>query len=330
MNQHRRRLLQGVACALPAVAAPFSATRAQTAASGGFPSRPLRIVVPFSPGSGSDVYARYFGKILGERVGQPLIVENRPGGGGAIAVANIMSSDADGYSILLGSNSPMAVNVSAYKSLPYDPLTDVTPLCGLTRSMAVMVVSESSPLRTLDDLVKRGKQGAQLNMGTYSAGYQLAAAPFLEQAGFTWQNVPYKGLSQTTSDVMGNQIDVAVIDTPGTTQIVKSGKIRALAVTGNQRHPGMPDVPTLVELGYKDAVHYSWTSLWVKSGTPQTVIDTLSGHLLSILGDSASREFVATNSGEIMPFGPAEMRKFQLAEIDRFAKAVRSLNFPLL
>jgi len=330
MNPHRRRLLQGITFALPAAAAPFPAAHAQAAASAAFPSRPLRIVVPFGPGSGSDVYARYFGKMLGERVGQPLIVENKPGGGGAIAVATITSADADGHNILLGSNSPMAVNVSAYKSLPYDPLVDVTPLCGLTRSMAVIVVSESSPLRTLDDLVKRGKQGPPLNMGTYSTGYQLAAAPFLEQAGFTWQNVPYKGLGQTTTDVIGNQIDVAVIDTPGTTQIVKSGKIRALAVTGSKRHPDMPEVPTLVELGYQDAVHYSWTSLWVKNGTPQPIIDTLAGHLLTILGEPASRDFVATNSGEIMPFGPADMRKFQRDEINRFARAVRSLNFPLL
>lgn len=329
MDQHRRRLLQGLACALPATA-PFSALRAQAAPPASFPSHPLRIFVPFGPRSGSDVYARYFGKILGERIGQPVIVENKPGGGGAIAVNTVTSAAADGHSILLGSNSPMAVNVSAYKSLPYDPIADVTPICGLTRSMAVIVVSERSPLRTLDDLVKRGKRGPMLNMGTYSAGYQLAAAPFLEQAGFKWQDVPYKGLGQTTADVIGNQIDVAVIDTPGTTQIVKSGKIRALAVTGSERHPEMPDVPTLVELGYKDAVHYSWTSLWLKSGTPQPVIDTLAGNMLTIMGEPASREFVAANSGEIMPFGPDDMRKFQRDEIGRFSRAVRSLGFPLL
>jgi tripartite-type tricarboxylate transporter receptor subunit TctC len=116
---------------------------------------------------------------------------------------------------------PMAVNVSVYRELTYSATEDVTPICGLTRSMAIIVVPQNSPLKSLEDLVARGKAEPKLNMGTYSAGYQLAVAPFLE----------------------------------------KGGKIRALAVTGNERHPELPDIPTLVELGYEDAVHYSWTSL---------------------------------------------------------------------
>ena len=325
MNISRRRLLQMIAAAVPASLA--TKTAFSNPASTGYPDKLIKLLVPFGPGSGSDVYARYFGKKLAEKVGQAVVIENRPGAGGAIAVQSTKSAPADGSIILLGSNSPMAVNVSAYEQLSYDPVQDLQPICGLTRSMAVIVVPADSPIRTVKDLVARGKQAPMLNMGTYSPGYQLSVASFLEQAGFKWQNIPYKGLSQATSDLIGKQVDVAVLDTPGTVSIVKSGKIRAIAVTGEARHPELPDVPTLTEAGYNNAVHYSWTSLWLKSGTPENIVNLLSSNLLSILQEPESKKFVVSNSGEIMPFGPDQMRRFQQDEIVRFRKAVDSLGF---
>lgn len=322
MDHARRRLL-----AMLAAAPALGLSRYAIADTSNFPSKTVKIIVPFGPGSGSDVYARYFGHQLADRVGQAVVVENRGGAGGAIAVKALQSAPADGHTILLGSNSPMAVNVPAYRELSYDPVNDLRPLCGLSRSMAVIVVPANSPIQTVEDLVARGKQEPILNMGTYSAGYQLAAAPFLAQAGFKWQDVMYKGLSQTTADVIGGQVDVGVIDTPGSVNIVNSGKMRAIAVTGTERHPEMPDVPTLVEKGYPDAVHYSWTSLWMRADTPDDLVEEISGELLAVLNDPASAKFVASNGGEIMPYGPDEMRKFQLAEIKRFSSAVDTLGF---
>jgi tripartite-type tricarboxylate transporter receptor subunit TctC len=287
----------------------------------------VRIIVPFGPGSGSDVYARYFGQQLADRIGQAVIVENKAGAGGAIAVRALQTAPADGYTILLGSNSPMAVNVSAYRQLPYDPVKDLRPLCGLTRSMAVLVVPNNSPLHTVEDLVARGKQQPQMNMGTYSAGYQLGIAPFLDEAGFKWQDVMYKGLSQTTTDVIGGQIDIAVIDTPGSVNVVNAGQMRAIAVTGTDRHPELPNVPTLVESGYHKAVHYSWTSLWVHADTPNPLVQRISDELLQVLSNPESAEFVRKNGGEIMPYNPERMRSFQTSEIKRFTSAVDSLNF---
>jgi tripartite-type tricarboxylate transporter receptor subunit TctC len=292
-----------------------------------FPSKAVRIIVPFGPGSGSDVYARYFGQQLADRIGQAVIVENKAGAGGAIAVRALQTAPADGYTILLGSNSPMAVNVSAYRQLPYDPVKDLRPLCGLTRSMAVLVVPNNSPLHTVEDLVARGKQQPQMNMGTYSAGYQLGIAPFLDEAGFKWQDVMYKGLSQTTTDVIGGQIDIAVIDTPGSVNVVNAGQMRAIAVTGTDRHPELPNVPTLVESGYHKAVHYSWTSLWVHADTPNPLVQRISDELLQVLSNPESAEFVRKNGGEIMPYNPERMRSFQTSEIKRFTSAVDSLNF---
>lgn len=322
MDYGRRRIL-GMIAAVPAL----GLGRYAMADTSNYPSKAVKIIVPFGPGSGSDVYARYFGQQLSERVGQAVVVENRGGAGGAIAVRALESAPADGHTILLGSNSPMAVNVPAYKELSYDPVNDLRPLCGLSRSMAVIVVPPNSPIQNLEDLIARGKQQPQLNMGTYSAGYQLAAAPFLAQAGFKWQDVMYKGLSQTTTDVIGGQVDVAVIDTPGSVNIVNSGQMRAIAVTGTERHPELPDVPTLVEKGFEEAVHYSWTSLWMRADTPDVLVEKISGELLAVLNDPESARFVSNNGGEIMPYGPAEMRAFQLSEIKRFTNAVETLNF---
>lgn len=292
-----------------------------------FPSKPISIYVPFGPGSGSDVFARYFGEKLSEKIGEPVVVENKPGAGGAIAMNALRSAAADGHTILLGSNSPMAANVSVFKELPFDPVEDTIPISGLSRSMAVIAVPKSSEINNLDDLITAAKQGPGLNTGTYSPGYELAAAPFLDQAEISWQIIPYKGLAQTTTDLMGNQIDVAVIDTPGTVDTIRSGQIRAIAVTGDDRHPELPEVPTLEESGYKDAIHYSWTAFWVHSDTPPEIIETLSETMLDILAQPESKEFVSKSSAEIMPYNSDEMREFQLNEIERFATAVDTLGF---
>lgn len=267
-----------------------------------FPDKPITIVVPFGPGSGSDVYARYFGDKLSKKINQPVIVENKPGGGGAVAALAVYGKPADGLTILLGSNSPMAV----------------------------VIVPNDSPIKNVKDLVSRGKQQPLLNMGTYSTGYELGVAGFIKEAGFNWQVVPYKGLSQTTSDVIGKQLDVAVIDTPGTTKIIAGGQVRAVAVTGTLRHPELPDVPTLKEQGFRNAVHYSWTSLWLKAGTPQSTQEYLSKKLIEVMSEDSSKEFVANNSGEIMPLVPEELRKFQIEEIERFKTAAEQTNFKKL
>lgn len=295
-----------------------------------YPSKPISIYVPFGPGSGSDVYARYFGEKLSHRLGKPVIIENKPGAGGAVAVQGVKANRADGHTILLGSNSPMAANVAVYRQLSYDPIDDVVPIGGLTRSMAIIAVPVSSTLNSIEDLIERAKQEPELNMGTYSAGYQLAAAPFLKKAGISWNDIPYKGLAQTVTDLIGGQIDIAVLDAPGTTSVVNNGQVRALAVTGDNRHPELLSVPTLKELGFEDAVHYSWTSLWVKKGTKAEHIALLSSHLIDILNEPDSAQYVAQSSGEIMPFNPEEMRQFQKEEIERFSAAVETLSFEKL
>ena len=319
----RRALGACVATALMTLSG-FVSVQAQT---GNFPNKPLKILVPFTAGSGSDVYARFFGKKLSEILGQPVIVENKPGAGGAVSVQALKAEPADGYTILLGSNSPMAVNVVSVKNLSYDPVADLRPVAGMTRSMAVFMVSNNSPLKTIKDLETRGRQQPPLNAGTYSPGYQLAAAQFTSQAKTPFQNIVYKGLSQTLTDVMGNQIDLAVVDSTGSVSTATSGKARALLVTGDTRHPELPDVPTLKESGYPEAVHYSWTSFWVAAKTPDVIVNVLAEAMQKALAQPDSKVFIEKTGAEVMPFGPDALRKFQLAEIERFRKAAQDSGF---
>ncbi|ETF03925.1 LysR family transcriptional regulator [Advenella kashmirensis W13003] len=145
-----------------------------------------------------------------------------------------------------------------------------------------------------------------------------------------WQDVPYKGLSQTTTDVIGKQLDLAVVDTPGTTRIINGEQVKAIAVTGDKRHPELPDVPTLKESGYADAIHYSWTALWLKADTPLETVQYLSDNMQAVLSEPSSTTFVSNNSGEIMDMQPEQLRAFQLEEIERFEKAAAQTNFTKL
>ena len=329
----RRRLLaHGAAAALAFTVLPacVSAQPAQSGTDAGgvnFPTRPIRILVPFTAGSGSDVYARFFGKKLSDILGQPVIVENKPGAGGALSVQAMLADPPDGHTMILGSNSPMAVNVVTEKKLAYDPVKDVRPVSGMTRSMAVIMVPPNSPIKTLADLVARGKQPPPMNSGTYSPGYQLAVAQFTAPAGVKLQNVMYKGLSQALTDVMGGQVDMAVADGTGSTTLAAQGKVRAIAVTGDSRHPELPDVPTFKESGYPEAVHYSWTAFWVPARTPDAVVKVLDDAMQKALAQPDAKDFVEKTGGELMPFGPARMRTFQLAEIERFRKAAQAIDF---
>lgn len=317
-----RRSFFGFVSAVPLLGLPWASRAAEA-----YPKQPIRIFVPFDPGSGSDVYARQFGSMLSAVIGQPVPVENRAGAAGALAVQALLRGDADGYTILLGSNSPMAVNVSAFNALPYDPVIQLAPICGLTRSMAMIAVPPNSPYDSLEDLVAAGKAGTPLNMGTYSPGYQLSVAPFLQQAGFRWEDIAYRGLSQTTADIMGGQLEVGVIDSAGGIETAVSEQIKVLAVTGEDRHPSLPDVPTLTELGYENSVHYSWTALWAPAETSEEIVQFLSEHLIEILGRPESIEFITRTGAEPMPHNPSEMREFQLAEIKRFTSAVDISGF---
>jgi len=286
-----------------------------------FPNKAVKVIVPFTAGSGSDTSARFFGEKLSAILGQPFVVENKPGASGVISVMTVKTAPADGHTILLASNSPLSVNSITIKDLPYDPLKDLRPLSGLTRGMNAYIVAPNSSLKTLADVVAASKQGAHLlNVGNYSAGYHLALEWFANLAGVKFNHIPYKGGAPIFTDIMGNQLDMAIVDLGGVSSLLKSGKIRALAVSGERRHPDFPDVPTIRESGYPDYVNYSWTSFYVRAQTPDDITAKLADALQQALATNEAKEFVKKTGGELMPYPPAAMQKYHRDELERFRR----------
>jgi tripartite-type tricarboxylate transporter receptor subunit TctC len=301
---------------LGAAALACGAPRAWAA---GFPDRTIRIVVPFTPGSGSDSAARFYGERMNAIFNQSVIVENKAGGNGLIAIQSVKGAPADGYSILLGNISLMAVNMVVLKDPGYDSLKDFKPLYGVHRGAAVYAVSNDSKIRTLDELLTVGRT-RKLAMGTYSQGYQLACAWLASLAHVQFENIPYKGNAPLVTDLVGNQLDAALLDFGGSVSMLKSGKMRALAITSTERSPDMPDVPTVREAGFGDYQHYSWVGFFVRADTPDDVAAKLTGALQKTIVTPEARQFVEGIASEIMPLPPAQMQAFVKSEIDRFRK----------
>ena len=286
-----------------------------------FPARALKIVVPTSPGSGSDTTARYFGEQLASALGQPVVIDNKPGANGVLAAMTVKQAPADGYTIFLGTNTHMAVNPVLVKDLPYDPVKDFKPVAGLARGMMIFVASPTSKMNTVGDLVAAAKASKQqLNVGTYTGGFHLSAEWFASATNTKFVNVPYKGAPEVFLGVMGDQLDWAVSDLIAAIPQVKAGKLKALAVSGERRHPDYPEIPTVKESGFPEYVNYTWTSMYIRSETPDAVTSRLVDAMQKILAAPGAKEFTAKIGSDPMALPPAEMRRFQISETERFRR----------
>lgn len=283
-----------------------------------FPERAVKIFVPFTAGSGSDTFARYFAEQLTKTFGHSFIVENRPGASGVLAVMAMMSEPPDGHAILLASNSPIAVNPIVIKGLPYDPIKDLRPIYGIHRSMNALIVPPNSKIKTIADLVATSKV-RRLSVGTYSAGYLLAIEWFASMTGAKVTSVSYKGGAQVFNDIMGGHLDFAIVDMGGVASLVKNGSVRAIAVSGESRYLGAPDVPTIKE-SYPDYVNYSWTSFYARSNTPDDITGKLVAAMQKAITTPEAKNFVEKYGAELMPYPPDAMRDFQRSELERFRR----------
>lgn len=285
---------------------PAGAAQADT-----FPSRPIKFVVPFPPGSGTDTSARYFGRKLSELTRQPVVVENKPGANGFIGVQNALGAPADGYTVFVGSNSTLAVNVALFKKLPYDPQVDFAPLGMMMRAPVVLAVPPASPYKSVADLISTAKaQPGKLNYAGGSAGYQLMAELFNDTAGINTVHVPYKGASEALAAVASTQVDLTFSDITAAQGLVKGGKLRALAVAADKRAPALPDVPTTAEAGLPDYKAYVWVGAMVAARTPKAEAEKLSALLTQIAAMPETREFYERQGAETMSGGAEEMRRF--------------------
>lgn len=306
---------------LSAAAAAAAATLAGTAAAQAFPSKPMKIFVPFAAGSGADSSSRFYGEQLAKLFGQTLTVENKPGGSGVVAVQAVRQVPGDGHTILMGSNSPAVVNAITIKNLPYDPFKDLRPLYGLAISPVAFAVKADSPYKTIADVVAAAKKdGKPLQLGNYSAGYQLVAAWLGTASGLPVTHIPYKGGAQMLTDVIGGALDVGVIDFTGTIELMKGGKLRVLAITSPQRDPGFPAIPTMKESGFSDFETAVWSAFFVRADTPDDVVDKLATAIEKIMNSDAGKAYHASLPSQPMRMGPKALGEFQRREYERFRR----------
>jgi tripartite-type tricarboxylate transporter receptor subunit TctC len=311
-------LLRAAGAALSILIGQAALAQSQAAA---FPSKPIRIYVPFNAGSGADSSSRFYGEMIGKMFGQQVLVENKPGGSGVLAVQATRQAAADGHTILMGSNSPAVVNAIMIKNLPYDPFKDLRPLYGISLTPVAFAVKADSPHKTIADLIAAAKKANRpLQLGNYSAGYQLVAAWLGTASGLVVTHIPYKGGAQMLTDVVGGQLEVGVIDFGGTLELMKGGRLRVLAITGDKREPQYPEIPTMKESGFPEFETWVWSAFFVRAEVPTEIVDKLAAAIHKAMTSEEGRAYQATLPSAPLMMGPKELGEFQLREFQRFKR----------
>jgi tripartite-type tricarboxylate transporter receptor subunit TctC len=295
-----------------------------------YPSRPIKIIVPFPVGTGTDGTARVFAKKIGDATGQPVIVENKPGGNGFIGVQAVLNAPADGYTVFIGSNSTLSTNAATFKKLPYDPIADFAPITLLMRGPCLVIVPANSPYKTLNDLIADArKRPTALNYGAGSISYTLYTEWLNEMAKIKTTNVPYKGASEALNGVLSGTVDYAVVNASGAAELVRAGKIRALVHTADERSPLLPDVPSSAEAGFPEFLAYNWVATAVSAKTPPEIVRKL-GALFAQAGATPEvKDFHARQHTPLLMSGPNELRRYQTEEIGRWKRLMTAAGLEL-
>ena len=302
---------------------------AGAAAQGAFPSRPITMVVGFAPGGGTDTAARIIAKAASEGLGQSVVVDNRAGAGGNIACELVAKAAPDGHTILLGSVGPLTVAPHMIKNLPYDPLKDLAPVTMAVTFANVLVVHDEVPVRTLAEYVKfANDKGGTLTYGSSGIGGagHLSGELFRMVANVNIVHVPYKGGGPAMQDLLGKQI-ASIFATPiSAGPHIKSGRIRAIAVTSLQRTGFMPDVPTIAESGYPGFEATNWYAYVLPAKTPGEIVDRWNRELVKILNDPAVRAALLAQGMEPTPSSREALAAYIKREYDTWARVVKAAN----
>jgi tripartite-type tricarboxylate transporter receptor subunit TctC len=291
----------------------------------GFPREPVKIVVPFSAGGNVDVTARLVAPIMQEVLGQPVIVENRPGAGGMIAAGAVMSSSPDGHTLMMGSNSTVSVGPNLFSNWPYDPIRGITPIVMIQTVPFALIVNAGSPIKSVQDLVKltNDKPGETTvaHAGTGSSNH-LVAELFQMRTGAKLLLVPYKGAAPAMNDVIAGQVQALFDQASTTVSQVQGGRVRALAVTSPRRMPSLPDVPTFAEAGVQDFELLNMTGLVGPANMDPNVVAKLRGAALRALADAKVREGFAKLGVDVVGSSAEEFAAAIKQDLDLWAKVV--------
>ncbi|MBI3374862.1 MAG: tripartite tricarboxylate transporter substrate binding protein [Betaproteobacteria bacterium] len=295
------------------------------AAAQSYPSKPIRLVVPFAAGGPTDVYARSVGQELSKLLGQPVIVDNRPGAGGNVGADIVAKSAPDGYNIVLGAVGAFAVNMTLYPKMPYDVLRDFAPVSLITVVPMMLVVNPALPVKSPKDLVERAKaKPGQLTYGSAGNGtsVHMSTEMFKAMTGIDMVHVPYKGVAPAMTDLIGGQLQLMFSDATSAIPHVKSGKIRAVAVTKHVE--AMPEVPTFAQSGYPSYDPTVWYGVFAPAGTPRDIVLKLNGSIVKALQAHDVRERLISQGAQPTSNTPEEFTEFVRAEIPRWEKVVKA------
>jgi tripartite-type tricarboxylate transporter receptor subunit TctC len=292
-----------------------------------FPAKPIRIVVPFSAGGPTDITARLIGPRMTELLGQPIVIDNRAGATGIIGAELVAKSPADGYTLLFGTASVVAINMVTYSKLPYDTLRDFQALTPVMTTSTILVVHPSVPAKTLKELVGLAKaRPGEITLGSAGTGgtLHLPIEMLMKSAGIKLTHVPYKGAAPAVTDVVGGQLSGMFVDLPVISPYVKTGRVRALAMASPKRSPYFPDVPTTKEAGYADVELQNYYALFLPSRTPPDVVAKLHDSVVKTVNTPAVREKLIGTGADPLTMTPDEFTRFLRADIEMWGRVVKA------
>ncbi|QSI32185.1 tripartite tricarboxylate transporter substrate binding protein [Variovorax sp. RKNM96] len=309
------------------LAALAAAAGAQT-----FPAKPIRWIVPYAAGGGSDFLARTVAQTLSTQVAQPVLVDNKPGGNTALAAAETARAPADGYTLLSADNGTLVFNPALYKSLTYSPTKDLAPVTLMGKFPMILVVGANSDFTTAKDFIAKAKaRPGGINYASAGAGspHHLAMELLKVEAGLFMVHVPYRGAAPALADVVGGQLPAMMVDLAAGAGFIKGGKVRALAVANPTRLPQLPDVPTFAELGYRNVEAAALVGVVVPSATPPEVVNTLNRQIVAAINEPSVRTRMIDFGVEPVANTPAQYAELLKSETVRWHKLIRDLKITL-
>lgn len=303
-----------------------AATLSLGAAAQAYPTKPITIVVPFSAGGTTDILARLVGQYLTTELGQPVVVDNKAGAGGNIGGALAAKAPADGYTLFMGTVGTHAINAALYKKMPFDHVKDFAPLSRVANVPNLLVAHPSQPFKTVPEMIAYAKANpGKINFGSPGNGASphLSGELFKSMAKVELTHIPYKGSAPAVSDLLGNQIAIMFDNMPSVIPHVRSGKLRAIAISTAKRSPELPDVPTIAEAGVPGYEAVSWFGLFAPAATPKPVLDKLSTALSKVLANPEVQKKISVQGGETVNETPAQFAAFIRSETTKWGKVVK-------
>lgn len=298
-----------------------------------FPSKPVKIIVPFTAGGLADALARGIAQELGREWPQPVVVENRPGANTIIAAEATAKSPADGYTLLMANDPTLSSNQYLYTKLPYDPVKDLIPVINVAETLQLLVAGPAFSGKTLADVIAAAKaKPGEVSYGTYGAGSKahIDTEAFARQAGIKLLHVPYKGVADVVPALLGSQIQIAIAGVPPVLQLVQSGQLRAIAIASPKRSAVLPNVPTFTEAGLKDFNASAWFGLVAPAGTPRAIVEKIAADVSKIIvRPEFQKKYVSGVGLELLNQGPDQFAEFLQKDRAAYAVHIKNINVKL-